>query len=301
MGYQYPPGASPMQKDPVATSKLPVHLYAASGRTDVFKTLKKIYKEFPVAHALGFRFAERNIRARYRQSLLGVLWALVPPLATAAIWIFLNQKNIVTLNHTGSNYPLFVITGTMLWSVFSTAVIQPIQTIQANAPILVKINFPRESLIITAFYEISFNALITLVIIVAEVIIFKVPITLNTLLFFPAMLVLILLGMCFGLMVLPLALLYKDVQFALPTFLQLAMYATPVVYATTEFSGALKILSLNPVTPVLTSARDWLLGVNLNPPLWPLMLITLASIFILMMGMVLQRIAMEILIERMGT
>ena len=290
-----------IQKDPVIASDMPVHRYSASGRSSVFITLKKIVREFPVAHALGFRFAERNIRARYRQSVLGVLWAIVPPLATAAIWIFLNQKNIVTLNHTGSNYPLFVITGTMLWSVFSTAVIMPIQTIQANAPILVKINFPRESLIITAFYEIAFSALISLLIIVAELVIFEVPLSLNTLLFFPAMLVLILLGMCFGLMVLPLALLYKDVQFALPTFLQLAMYATPVVYATTDFSGFSKILAFNPVSPVLTSGRDWLLGVNFIPTIGPLILITVVSILILIMGMVLQRIAMEILIERMGT
>src|SRR6186713_273175 len=290
-----------IQKDPVIASDMPVHRYSASGRSSVFIALKKIVREFPVAHALGFRFAERNIRARYRQSVLGVLWAIVPPLATAAIWIFLNQKNIVTLNHTGSNYPLFVITGTMLWSVFSTAVIMPIQTIQANAPILVKINFPRESLIITAFYEIAFSALISLLIIVAELVIFEVPLSLNTLLFFPAMLVLILLGMCFGLMVLPLALLYKDVQFALPTFLQLAMYATPVVYATTDFSGFSKILAFNPVSPVLTSARDWLLGVNFIPTIGPLILITVVSILILIMGMVLQRIAMEILIERMGT
>ena len=60
----------------------------------------------------------------------------------------------------------------------------PIQTIQANAPILVKINFPRESLIITAFYEIAFSALSPLLIIVAELVIFKVPLSLNTLLFF---------------------------------------------------------------------------------------------------------------------
>jgi lipopolysaccharide transport system permease protein len=280
---------------------LPVHIYSARSRTGIFKTLTKIRKEFTVAHALGLRFADRNIRARYRQSLLGLLWALVPPLATAAIWIFLNQKNIVSLNHTGSNYPLFVITGTMLWSVFSTAVTMPIQTIQANAPILVKINFPREALIITAFYEILFNAIIALVIIVAELIIFKVPLTSSTLLFFPALFVLILLGMCFGLVILPFALLYKDVQFALPTFLQVAMYATPVVYAATDFSGPLKILAFNPVSPVLTMARDCLLGTNTNMIYGPVILIALIAIAVLLAGMVLQRIAMEILIERMGT
>ena len=290
-----------MENNPAAKSNLPVHVYAATGRTTIFKTLNKICKEFPIAHELGFRFAERNIRARYRQSLLGILWALVPPLATAAIWIFLNQKNIVNLQYTGSNYPLFVITGTMLWSVFSSAVIMPIQTLQANAPILVKVNFPRESLLITAFYEIVFNTVITFIIVVAEMIIFKVPLTATALLFFPAVLLLILLGMCFGLMVLPLALLYKDVQFALPVFLQLAMYATPVVYASTKYDGALSFLNINPVTPVLTSGRDWLLGISSHPDFMVLGLITLITIFILVMGFVLQRIAMEILIERLGT
>ena len=292
---------TPMEKNPAAKSNLPVHVYAATGRTTIFKTLNKICKEFPIAHALGFRFAERNIRARYRQSLFGVLWALVPPLATAAIWIFLNQKNIVNLQYTGSNYALFVITGTMLWSVFSSAVTMPIQTLQANAPILVKVNFPRESLLITAFYEIVFNTAVTFIIVVAEMIIFKVPLTPATLLFFPAVLLLILLGMCFGLMVLPLALLYKDVQFALPVFLQVAMYATPVVYASTKYDGALRLLNLNPVTPVLTSGRDWLLGISNHPDFMVLGIITLITIFILVMGFVLQRIAMEIIIERLGT
>src|SRR6188768_2399429 len=184
-----------IQKDPVIASDMPVHRYSASGRSSVFIALKKIVREFPVAHALGFRFAERNIRARYRQSLLGNVWALIPPLATAGIWIFLNQKNIVTLNHTGSNYALFVITGTMLWSVFSNAVTMPIQSIQANAPILVKVNFPREALIITAFYEIVFTSLISLVVIIAEIVIFQIPVTGYTFLFFPAVLVLIMLGM----------------------------------------------------------------------------------------------------------
>ena len=60
-----------IQNDPVATTDLPVHLYSASGRSGVFNTFKKIVREFPVAHALGFRFAERNIRA----SIVKVYWA----------------------------------------------------------------------------------------------------------------------------------------------------------------------------------------------------------------------------------
>jgi lipopolysaccharide transport system permease protein len=278
-----------------------IQVYSANSKSNLWRTLKAIGKEFPVAHALGFRFAQRNIRARYRQSLLGILWALIPPLATAAIWIFLNQKNIVSLQHTGSNYALFVITGTMLWSIFSNAVTMPIQSIQANAPILVKVNFPREALMITAFYEIVFTSLISLVIIAAEILIFRIPITGYTFLFIPAILVLIMLGMCFGLLLLPFAILYKDIQLALPAFLQIAMYATPVVYATTELSGGFKFLALNPVSPVLVSARDWLLGMQSTNGLLTLGAIGLVTIVILVAGFILQRIAMEILIERMGT
>ena len=278
-----------------------VQVYSANSKSNLWRALKAIGKEFPVAHALGFRFAERNIRARYRQSLLGIVWALIPPLATAGIWIFLNQKNIVSLHHTGSSYALFVITGTMLWSVFSSAVTMPIQSIQANAPILVKVNFPREALIITAFYEIVFTSIISLVIIVAEILIFQIPVTLYTLLFIPAVFVLIMLGMCFGLLLLPFAILYKDIQFALPALLQIAMYATPVVYATTELSGSFKILALNPVSPVLVSARDWILGLQSSTGPLTLGCIGLATMVILLAGFILQRIAMEILIERMGT
>lgn len=278
-----------------------VQVYSANSKSNLWRALKAIVKEFPVAHALGFRFAQRNIRARYRQSLLGIVWALIPPLATAGIWIFLNEKNIVSLQHTGSSYALFVITGTMLWSVFSSAVTLPIQSIQANAPILVKVNFPREALIITAFYEIVFTSLISMVIIVAEILIFQIPVTAYTLLFIPAVIVLIMLGMCFGLLLLPFAILYKDIQFALPAFLQIAMYATPVVYATTEFSGSFKFLALNPVSPVLVSARDWLLGLQSSTGLLMLGCIGLATMVILLAGFILQRIAMEILIERMGT
>lgn len=290
-----------IEKKHASNISMPVHVYSSDQRSGVFSTMKAVCRDFPVAHSLGFRFAERNIRARYRQSILGVLWALLPPLATAAIWIILNQSNIVTINHAGGNYPLFVITGTMLWSVFSTAVTTPVQTIQANTSILVKINFPREALMITAFYEILFSTGIALVIIAAEIIYFQVPITGHTFLFFPAMIVLIIMGMCFGLLILPVAVLYKDIQFALPTLLQFAMYLTPVVYATPVFSGAAKILALNPVSPVLTSAREWLLGLDANVNWGLIGILAVISIFVLVIGIVIQRIALELLIERMGT
>jgi ABC-type polysaccharide/polyol phosphate export permease len=79
------------------------------------------------------------------------------------------------------------------------------------------------------------------------------------------------------------------------------MYLTPVVYAAPVFSGATKLLAYNPVSPILTYGRDCLLGVSSTVDLSLVGIISLASVLILIIGIVIQRIAIEILIERMGS
>jgi lipopolysaccharide transport system permease protein len=128
----------------------------------------------------------------------------------------------------------------MLWSVFSNAVTMPIQSIQANATILWKVNFPVKHWSLLLFmrsYSLrSFHWWSLL-----QKSWFHIPVTGYHFLFIPAVIVLILLGMCFGLCFYLFAILYKDIQLVLPAFLQIAMYATPVVYATTELSGVFRI------------------------------------------------------------
>lgn len=290
-----------IEKDSATPKTLPIHTYSSERKFGPLQTFKSLTREFPAAHALGYRFAERTIKSRYRQSLLGILWAFLPPISTAIIWIILYQSKVVNIPDVGAPYPLFVITGTMLWSVFSTALLMPMQIMQANRSILVKINFPREALLVNAFYEILFNTGIAFIIIIAELLFFGVHVDLTSLLFIPAVFLLILLGMAFGLLLLPVSLLYKDVQFALPSVLQFAMYLTPVVYATPIYKGAGKILGLNPVTPVLTGARSWLLGLDFSIPIWHIALVAGITLVLLFLGIILQRITVAILIERMGS
>lgn len=282
-------------------TELPERIYSAERKSGILQAFRSLVKDFPAANALGFRFAERSIRAKYRQSALGFFWALFPPLATAAIWIILQKSAVVSFQVSGVPYPLFVVVGTMLWAVFSNAILLPIQTVQANRAILTKVNFPREALLINAFYEILFNALVILVIIAAALLLFRADLSLQSLLFIPAMLLLIFLGMSLGMLLMPIAMLYKDVQFALPTALQFIMYLTPVVYAKPIYQGAGKILDFNPVTPVLTNARSWLLGLETFVPAWQIGLVTGGVVLLLLGGFIFQRITIGILIERMGS
>jgi lipopolysaccharide transport system permease protein len=280
--------------------KTEVHVYSAGRHTRGVSLFRSLIREFPAAHALGYRLAERNIRARYRQSALGILWAFFPPLATALVWIILYSSNVVKLGDVGVSYPLFVITGTITWSVFSNAVLMPMQTVQANRGILVKINFPREAILINAFYEIAFNTLITFVIIAVELLVFRVGVTWQSLLFIPGVFLLLLLGVSLGLLLLPFSVLYKDIQFALPSVLQFAMYITPVVYARPAYTGATRILSYNPVSHVLTTSRACLLGLDTVSPGWQIGAIAGATLVLLLIGVMMQRLTIEILIERMG-
>src|SRR5205085_8022156 len=104
-----------------------------------------------------------------------------------------------------------------------------------------------------------------------------------------------------GLLIVPVATLYRDIQFALPTLLQFAMYLTPVVYASPIFNGAAQILRLNPVSPVLTTARECLLGMGTPVPYEHLSIIALVSVAVFIIGIIFQRMVIEILIERMGS
>ena len=277
-----------------------VHVYSAQRKTGPIGVLSAIVREFPAAHALGFRLASRNIRSRYRQSLLGVLWAFLPPLATAVIWIFLNQIKVVQFASYGVPYPVFVITGTMLWSIFTASVLTPMSTMQTNRAILVKINFPREALLVSAFYEILFSAMISVIIIFIELLIFRIDLSLSCLLFFPGIFLLMLIGVSFGLLLVPVSLLYKDVQYVLPTLLQFCMYLTPVLYAKPIFTGIANILKYNPMAAVLVSSRSWLLGLPEASSALTLGLIAGACFVLLLLGILLQRLTIGIVIERMG-
>lgn len=283
-------------------SELPYKIYSreVNQKFYIYNTFKSILKDFPAAHSLGFRFAKRNITSRYRQSALGILWAILPPLATAVIWIALFKSKIIKIETPGVPYPLFVICGTVLWSVFSNSVLMPIQSIQSNRGILTKINFPREALLVNAFYEILFNALISILILLLALLIYRVDLSPVSLLFFPMILGLIILGMGIGIILAPFSFLYKDIQFALPSLLQFLMYLTPVVYMKPTYTGSAKILEYNPVSPLLTNARAWLLNLD-SSYTWEIFIVGAFAFFLLLLAIFIQKITMQIIIERMGS
>ncbi len=270
-----------------------------TGYRDTAHVISDFIRNLPHSFSLGYRLALRNIKAKYRQSLFGLLWVLLPPLATAAVWIFLRSQNIFEFRGLSVPYPVFVLTGTLLWQVFSESISLLLDNVNKNSPLLVKINFPQEALIFSALCEICFAVIIKMILLAAVLIAFQVVPSWKIVFSCAAIAGLVALGLTFGLILMPLAMLYRDVGFGLPVILQLALYLTPVVYPEPEYSGLGTILAYNPVTPLLTNARDWLFG--LSPDISYFTWVIVLACIVFLAGLLVYKLSMQIIIERIGS
>lgn len=128
------------------TSDLTVVVYTNEyGLRSAKKMAKDMWHDLKASRELAWRLMVRDISAQYRQSLLGILWAFLPPLITAVIFITLNSRKIINVEETSIPYPVFAIFGTVLWQIFVYSLNAPLRVVTASKSLLTKINFPREA------------------------------------------------------------------------------------------------------------------------------------------------------------
>lgn len=270
-----------------------------SALRDPRKLLREMLNDLRASRELAWRLAVRDISAQYRQTALGVLWAFILPLAHTLVWVFLNSTGVVTLHDTALPYPVYVFTGTMLWAIFMDAANAPLRLTVAAKPMLAKINFPREALIVSGVYQTLFNAAIKLVILLPAIILLGVVPDAGLLLFPLALAALILIGTTLGLLLTPVGVLYGDIGKSFPLLMQFLMFLSPVVYAIPTNGWASQLLLANPLTPIILNARNWLTGQG-TEMLAYFVTANLVAVCLLGILWVAYRAAMPILIERMS-
>ena len=263
------------------------------------KLWQEMVQDLWAGRELAWRLAVRDISAQYRQSVLGVLWALIIPLANTAVWLFLSASKVVQVGATPVPYPVFVFTGTLLWSILIDALNAPLQQVNANKALLAKINFPREALILSGIYQTLFNAAIKLGILLLVLPFLGVHPGWGGLLIPLGVFSLVLSGTAVGLLITPLGVLYGDIGRGIPLITQFLMYLSPVVFPLATVGWTATLMRLNPLTPLILNARFWFTG---QPPLllaeWSLAVG--GSAILLFLVWMLYRLAMPILIERMS-
>jgi len=262
--------------------------------------LGAMFRDFADGRGLAWRLALRDIKAQYRQAYLGILWAFIMPLANTVVWVFLSSSGIISVSDTALPYPVYVFTGTMLWAIFMDALNAPLQQSNAAKGMLAKLNFPREALILSGIYQTLFNAGIKVVLLLAALLVMGINPGFGILLFPVALFSLVLVGTALGLMITPIGLLYTDVGRGIPLLMQFLMYLTPVVFPVPKAGWAATLITLNPLTPLIVTARDWLTGTS--PQLLTYFLfVNLFAVLLLLVVWAVYRLAMPVLVERMSS
>ena len=249
---------------------------------------------------LAWRLTVRDLSAQYRHTFLGFIWAIILPLANTLVWIFLSRSGVVNVSDTPLPYPVYVFTGTMLWAILMDALNAPLQIVTASKIMLAKINFPREALVVSGIYQTIFNALIKVALLLIALLVMGIRPDWSLLLFPIGVLALVLVGTLIGLALTPVGLLYADVGKAIPLLMQFLMYLTPVVFAMPKEGLPATLFQLNPLTPLILTARDWLTGFT-PEHLGYFMVVNVVSIVLLFVFWIVFRLAMPILIERIGS
>ena len=138
--------------------ELKTRVYQKENNHHIGRLLKESLQDMMSSRFLARQLAVRDIKAQYRQSYLGIIWAFVTPLTTAFVWIFLNSSGTVRLSDTGVPYPVYAFSGTLLWSIITEAINAPTSSTNGAKSILSKINFPKEALLVSGVYKLLFNS-----------------------------------------------------------------------------------------------------------------------------------------------
>ncbi|MBF0181886.1 MAG: ABC transporter permease [Magnetococcales bacterium] len=248
---------------------------------------------------LAGQLFQREIRQRYRQSVLGFLWIVIPPIVTTMIFVMLQQNSILNIKTTDIPYPLYVMLGAVLWQVFTESVLAPLKAFDSCISIMIKINMPREAPILAGMAQVLFFMGLQLLLAAGCLLWFGVAFAPGMVLAPLAVVALVIMGTGLGVFLVPLGGLFKDVAEGVGMLLRLLFFLTPIVYPPPTGWPWSLVVSLNPVVPLLTTARD-LLAKGVVQDWTPFWLAAGGGVVLLLLGLLFYRITIPVVLERLG-
>jgi lipopolysaccharide transport system permease protein len=201
----------------------------------------------------------RTIRARYQQSVLGGLWAIIVPVAQTLIFSIIFTY-FVPVNTGGIPYIVFSYTAMLPWTLFSASITDMVDSLVGNMNLVSKIYFPREILSISALLARLVDFLIGFILLIVLMIYYRMPITIYWILLPVIMLIQLCLSLGLGLAGAALNVFYRDVRHIFILVLQIWFYASPIIYPVSSVPSSLQpIYYLNPMAGVIEGYRSILL------------------------------------------
>lgn len=222
-------------------------------------------------HELLYFLAWRDVKVRYKQTLLGVAWAVIQPLLTMFILTFFFGRLIDT-KAAGVPYPLFAYAGLMLWTFFSNTTINSSNSLVANSGLITKVYFPRILIPVAAVAAGLIDLFFAFVVLLGLLAWFGGQLTWGVLLIPLLILFLFLLALSVGVWMSALNIKYRDVRHAFPFLAQLSLFVSPVIFPSDVVGEKWRAaLMLNPLTGIIENFRAAVYGTKFN---WPSLMIS---------------------------
>jgi len=225
----------------------------------------------------------RDIQIRYKQSVLGIAWAVLQPLALMLMFTLIFSV-LLKVPSDDIPYPIFSYSALLFWTFFSGSLNRAIPSLETNAALIKKIYFPREFFPISNVFAAGFDLLIGSVIFIGLMFYYDVSPTVYMLWVVPILMIqtIFTLGICF--FASALNVYYRDVKHALPLFVQLLMYATPIIYPISLVPDRLLTLYLlNPMTGIIEGYRNILVK-GLPPDYFYLVIAAAGAVLLFVLG-----------------
>lgn len=210
---------------------------------------------------LLYIFVWRDIKVRYKQTAIGVAWAIFQPFLTMLIFtIFFGR--LAKIPSDGVPYPIFVYAGLLLWNYFSIALTNASDSLVLNENIIKKVYFPRLILPLSTAVTPILDFALALIVLFGLMIFYHFTPNILGLVLIPFLL---LISLCsawgLGVFLASINVKYRDVRYALPFFIQIMLFLTPVIYPVSMIPQKYQwIIYLNPMSGVIQTARTSLFG-----------------------------------------
>jgi lipopolysaccharide transport system permease protein len=230
---------------------------------------KDYWKDLWLNRQLLWILSKRDISVRYKQTILGVAWSVLRPLATMTVMVFVFSFLAKTKGDPGIPYPLTVLSGLTIWTFFSNTFSQISSSILINSNLVSKVYFPRLLMPLSSVAVGFVDFLITFMIFIAMTLYYGYPISGN-IIYLPGFILLTFIAsLGFGLFFAVLNVRFRDIGQLIPFMVQVGTWACPISYSSSLAKGQWfeKYYNLNPLVGIIDGFRWCLLGdkASFNP------------------------------------
>lgn len=251
------------------------------------KNFSNVFKELKQFKELLFFFAWKDLKIKYKQAFLGVLWVILQPALMMMIFTLFSQA--IQLKSENIQYPIFALSGLIFWNVFASSVQAAGNSIVSNANVIKKVYFPRILLPASSILVSLFDFLISQILLIIFFIYYQTPINIfialgSTLV---SLLIICMFALGIGLSLASLNVKYRDFKYVIPFLIQLLFFVSPVVYSPSLLgeSNWNILYYINPCAGSIDFVRYGFFGSDLK--MLHLAISSVSSLFFLISGVII--------------